>query len=225
MSEHREPSDKARRKVTKAVGDGGPELVALPRVGAPTEGNLNRPAPFRLDLLAESWRTWIVWDDEAAGPFRGFAIYVRENVTVAERQAILKRDAEILEYNRRWISTPPDKRTADDFVERGGALLDPRTIEYEFLAPYVLDWNAVGRDNATGEPRPIPAPAVAGGDAFECIYREQFVWLRGIIVGGYAAGKGLTNWHARLSRSSPEATPSTGDSAATDGSDQKRRAS
>lgn len=74
------------------------------------------------------------------------------------------------------------------------------------LAPYVRAWNALGIDAETGEPAPVPPPAVAGPDAFRCIDAELTAWLwlkvRSAHLGDEERGKGGRR------RNSTPATPS-----------------
>jgi hypothetical protein len=48
---------------------------------------------------------------------------------------------------------------------------------WPMLAPFVVGWNAVALDLATGEYAPVPPPAEAGADAFRSVDSLVTIWL------------------------------------------------
>ena len=64
---------------------------------------------------------------------------------------------------------------------------------WALMAPYVAEWNALGRD-PDGNALPVPPPAEGGPDAFRAIDASLTLWLMGelrqVHLGGEERGKG-----------------------------------
>jgi len=79
-----------------------------------------------------------------------------------------------------------------DAIDLSGAL--SYADLWELMAPHVRDWNALGRDAETGEPAPVPPPAVGGADSFRALEPAITLWLatqlRTVHLGGEERGKG-----------------------------------
>lgn len=48
---------------------------------------------------------------------------------------------------------------------------------FSAIAPYVVDWNALGRNSDTGEFEPLPPPAQAGPDVLRAVPAEISLFL------------------------------------------------
>jgi hypothetical protein len=48
---------------------------------------------------------------------------------------------------------------------------------FKSIAPFVVAWNALGRNSETGEYEPVPPPAEAGPDALRAIEPSVAIWL------------------------------------------------
>lgn len=131
---------------------------------------LMRPSPFR---MAEE-QEWIACDWEGC---EGFAILVRTDITNAEQAALTRAHDAIVAGQEAWAALPPDGQDLHQ---------SPKYREWALIAPYVLDWNAEGR-TIEGEWKPIPPPAEAGVDAFECITKDAATWVNRVVLVGYLA--------------------------------------
>lgn len=48
---------------------------------------------------------------------------------------------------------------------------------FKSIAPFVVGWNALGRNSETGEYEPVPPPAEVGADALRAIEPSVAIWL------------------------------------------------
>lgn len=129
----------------------------------------HRPPPYR---VADT-KHWIICDEP---DIAGLAILVRVSITNAEQRALRQRMDQLTgPYTEAWNAQAPEER---DLAE------SPWARQKSLLAPYVLDWNATGTLLDGGE-GPIPAPAVTGPDAFECVSNREVFWVVDVVLGGY----------------------------------------
>lgn len=149
-----------------------------------------RPAPYRIAPRPE----WIRCDLEG---HEGFAILAPRDVTNAERDELQRRhQAEVVEYELAYYKRPAAKRDPED---------TPRRREQALVAPFVLDWNAVGLDGE-GNEVPLPAPAAAGPEIFGALYVQLYQWIVRVVLMGYRATGKAGSWSAP-SAPSPRPTP------------------
>jgi hypothetical protein len=138
-----------------------------------------RPAPFRMADKKE----WIACDQPG---LEGFAVLVRTSVTNAEQDELRERFRANAAYQEAYFAAPAPERDRDD---------TPRRRELALVAPYVLDWNAVGV-GSDGDEKPLPPPAVAGPDAFECVTPDAERWIVQVVLLGYHATGKAGSWRA-----------------------------
>jgi hypothetical protein len=62
-------------------------------------------------------------------------------------------------------------------------------VIFEAIASYVVAWSLVKTDAESGEEEPVPAPSVAGPDAFRAVPPEVVVWLLERVQTGYLGGE------------------------------------
>lgn len=130
-----------------------------------------RPAPYRVAEVRE----WIVSDDPSCA---GLAVLVRTSITNAEQTALNAKHDEIAgSITEAWLKVPAHERDLSQ---------SPRARERALLAPYVLDWNAVGVTD-DGQEAPLPAPSVAGPAVFDAIAAAEYEWISRVVLIGYLA--------------------------------------
>lgn len=130
-----------------------------------------RPAPYRVAQIQE----WIICEEPECP---GLAVLVRTSITNAEQVALNARHDDIAgSFTEAWLALPPDERDMTN---------SPRMRERALLAPYVLDWNAVGVTE-DGQEAPLPAPSVAGPEVFDAISAAEYTWISRIVLIGYLA--------------------------------------
>lgn len=130
-----------------------------------------RPAPYRVAEVRE----WIVSDDPSC---EGLAVLVRTSITNVEQRHLQTLHDEIAgPETEKWLQMKPEARDLSQ---------SPRARERALLAPYVLDWNAVGLTKA-GEEEPLPPPSVAGPEVFDAIAAAEYEWISRVVLIGYLA--------------------------------------
>ncbi len=122
---------------------------------------------------------WIECDDED-GPL-GFKIKVRQYITNAERDDIVRESNELRAYSLDYLAMDAAQRAALD--EAGDT---PRDREWRFLAPYIVEWNHAA-ETESGEIEPVPPPAGAGPEVFALVTPEQYAWMYQTVIGGWRA--------------------------------------
>ena len=143
-----------------------------------------RPAPYRVAERKE----WIVCDEL---DLEGFAILVRTSITNAEQASLRARNDEIEgAISEAYWTLPPEGRDLDQ---------SPWAMQKRLMAPYILDWNAEGQDMASGEWRPLPAPAEAGAEIFEAVTFREALWCFEVCIGGYYLTGKAGPWRSRSS--------------------------
>ena len=155
------------------------------------------PPPYLIGQRKE----WIVSDQPETA---GFAIYVRTSITNREREELRKKIDYIEQtYSAEFFAKPPEERDLDQ---------SPRVLQRKLLAPYVYGWNARAQDEH-GEWKPVPAPAEAGYEAFDCILEPEMSFILDIVAGGYySLGKAasLRKLSEAIGATSSESQPEEG---------------
>lgn len=120
-----------------------------------------------------------------------FAISVRPTITNRERERLVAKHQEIVDYELQWVQAGPDRDSEDS----------PRMREMALIAPYIHDWNATGLLE-DGTEAPIPPPAEAGAPSFMAIDTAAYDWIVRHVLLGYRASGKAGGW-AGVSRRSP----------------------
>lgn len=176
------------RKQTQA--DAEPEAAAP---AAQTNGHAPAPIPpdrYELPppsmfLVADS-KEWVVCDEE---PNIGLAIYVRTDITQAEQKALRERYQRlVIDHWDPFYSLPVEERDLDDA---------PIVRQRAMLAPYIYEWNVLGRDPDDAV-IPIPPPRTAGPVVFEAISDSAEAWISYVVIGGYRVTGKAGPWRRRL---------------------------
>lgn len=141
-----------------------------------------RPAPY---VVADR-REWLVCEEPG---MEGLAVLVRTSVTIAEQRALKERyDAIVDTFTAEYEAMAPEDRDLTD---------TPWIRQQQLLAPYVLDWNALGFTAASDERVLLPPPATAGHEVFDCISTEEYLWIFSSVVGGYYITGKASAWRTR----------------------------
>lgn len=96
----------------------------------------------------------------------------------AQRTKVIEMTSDVAEGAEPFRATIVTNLTFNevDAIPLSGQWMDI----FRSIAPYVLEWNAMGRNIETGEYEPLPAPAVAGPDVLQSVTFDvsQFLVLR-----------------------------------------------
>lgn len=156
-----------------------------------------RPAPYRPAERKE----WIVCHEPGMA---GLAILVRTSITTAEHRDLNAWYSEhVLAYQETFFALPGEERDWDDA---------PIQRERKLIAPYIHDWNVIGRTIEGGEIG-VAAPAVNGPEAFACVTAEEYRWMVDVVLHGYLFTGKAGAWQppSTPTGNGPEANPDAAD--------------
>lgn len=149
---------------------------------------LTRPPSVNISQMRE----WIMCDWEELDPERfkmlaGFGILVRTGITIQEQDDLIRRNRENQQAIEAFEALPEDEQKAVPEENQ------PYNLQWQILAPYVLDWNLEAED-INDKMIPVPPPAVAGYKAFNMVTLDHIYWITRIVLHGYqATGKAFAS--------------------------------
>ena len=141
---------------------------------------MDRPSSF-------SFAPRLSWHTSDIEGMEEFAIYARRDITMREREELMTAHRAIVDYEVAYLRP--------DFKERDPGDT-PRRREMAMVAPWVVEWNAVGID-ADGNEVALPPPSVAGPDAFLAIDNAAYDWIVRYLLLGYKSSGKAGGWVAR----------------------------
>lgn len=145
---------------------------------------MDRPAPYTFAPRPE----WQCCDEDG---LEQFCVRARARITMREREDLITAHNEIVAYEVEYLKPATKKRDIED---------TPRRREMTLIAPWIVEWNAMGLDT-DGNEVALPAPADAGPDAFLAIDNTAYDWIVKHLLLGYKASGKAGGWAALLPRS------------------------